>query len=55
MQNLNHPNIAKFHDLITLPNKEYLVMEFCDSQSLYNFVSESGGLLNENVTRIVLQ
>lgn len=57
MQELNHPNIVKIHELINddTQNKEYLIMEFCDSQSLNDFVNENGGLLNENITKIVLQ
>jgi serine/threonine-protein kinase ULK/ATG1/calcium-dependent protein kinase len=57
MQDLNHPNIVKIHELINddTQNKEYLIMEFCDSQSLNDFVNENGGLLNENITKIVLQ
>lgn len=57
MQDLNHPNIVKIHELINddIQNKEYLIMEFCDSQSLNDFVNENGGHLNENITKIVLQ
>ncbi|CAD8173588.1 unnamed protein product [Paramecium octaurelia] len=57
MRDLDHENIVKIIDMIHDPsqNREYLIMEYCDSQNLANFINQSGGVLNENVSKIVLQ
>ncbi|CAD8178098.1 unnamed protein product [Paramecium octaurelia] len=57
LRDLDHQNIVKiiemFHD--AGQNREYLIMEYCDSQNLKYFLFQSGGVLSENVTKIVLQ
>ncbi|CAD8095298.1 unnamed protein product [Paramecium sonneborni] len=57
LRDLDHQNIVKIIELIhdAIQNREYLIMEYCDSQNLTAFINQSGGVLNENITKIVLQ
>ncbi|CAD8088776.1 unnamed protein product [Paramecium primaurelia] len=57
LRDLDHQNIVKIMDIFhdANQNREYLIMEYCDSQNLKAFIYQSGGVLNENITKIVLQ
>ncbi|CAD8097292.1 unnamed protein product [Paramecium sonneborni] len=57
LRDLDHQNIVKIIEMIhdASQNREYLIMEYCDSQNLTAFINQSGGVLNENITKIILQ
>ena len=42
MQNLNHPNILKFIDIIDTKNNIYLIFEYVENGSLKDIVGKFG-------------
>jgi len=55
IQQYSHPNIVKIYDSFQANNTAYIVMEFLDGKSLYDYFKEQGKLTESVVKKYFLQ
>ncbi|KAJ8907864.1 hypothetical protein NDN08_007968 [Rhodosorus marinus] len=55
MRLLDHPNIIKFHEVISTPNKIVLVLEYMDGGDMYTHLVENGKLDEEEALKYFRQ
>lgn len=55
LQQIDHPNIATFYELLEDENYFYIVQEFCDKGTLTKFIQVCGHTESEKVKEIFLQ
>ena len=47
MKELDHPNIVKYYDLVTIPNYWYIIMEYCNAGTLYDVIEFNQKMFND--------
>lgn len=55
LQNINHPNIIRLHDMIKEPGKIHLVLEYCKGGDLSMFILKRQGRIPEATAKHFMQ
>ncbi|KAK4755420.1 hypothetical protein SAY87_009177 [Trapa incisa] len=55
LQRINHPNIIRLHDIIEVPGKIHLVLEYCPGGDLSMYIQHHGRVLEETAKYFMQQ
>jgi serine/threonine protein kinase len=55
MREINHPNIIKLYEIVETQNKFYLIMEYSEGGSLYNYITAARRIKEEKASFLFYQ